>query len=282
MTVIPKDTACYRCIFSAPPPPGAVPSCSQAGVLGVLAGVVGCIQATEAIKFLLGIGDLLVNRLLVYNALKMKFRDVPLRRNRQCPLCGGHPSITELRDEAAPACDLKSAKNNNPPRPDLSESRDTPPMEGNQDALIPSLEGCPTGRVGRLAISKAVFAALLAVAQKAAPLEACGLLAGRDGKATKFYPLTNIDASPEHFSMKPEEQFAAGKDMRRMGLKMLAIWHSHPSSPPRMSEEDLRLAYTPDVVYVILSLAVPQDAALCGYRVTDGVPEQVEIVLENK
>lgn len=112
LTVIPKETACYRCIFSAPPPPGAVPSCSQAGVLGVLAGVVGCIQATEAIKFLLGAGDLLVNRLLVYNALRMKFRDVPLRRNRQCPLCGEHPSITELKDEAAPvACDLRAGAN---------------------------------------------------------------------------------------------------------------------------------------------------------------------------
>lgn len=109
MTVIPGETACYRCVFSTPPPAGAVPSCSQAGVLGVLAGVVGCIQATEAIKFLLSIGDLLTNRLLVYNALKMKFRDVPLRRNRQCPLCGAHPSITELRDEEAPvACDLRA------------------------------------------------------------------------------------------------------------------------------------------------------------------------------
>ena len=109
MTVIPGETACYRCVFSAPPPAGAVPSCSQAGVLGVLAGVVGCIQATEAIKFLLSIGNLLTNRLLVYNALKMKFRDVPLRRNRQCPLCGEHPSITELRDEETPvACDLRA------------------------------------------------------------------------------------------------------------------------------------------------------------------------------
>lgn len=133
----------------------------------------------------------------------------------------------------------------------------------------------------RLAISKPVLAELAATAGKAAPLEACGLLAGRDGKVIKFYPLTNIDASPEHFSMKPEEQFTAVKDMRQMGLKMLAIWHSHPSSPPRMSEEDLRLAYTPDIVYVILSLAVSWDAALYGYRVTNGVPEQVEIAVED-
>jgi len=109
LTVIPGQTACYRCVFSAPPPAGAVPSCSQAGVLGVLAGVIGTIQATEALKHLLGIGELLVNRLLVYNALRMKFRDVSLRRNRQCPLCGEHPSITELRDEEPPvACALRA------------------------------------------------------------------------------------------------------------------------------------------------------------------------------
>lgn len=118
MTVIPGETACYRCVFTAPPPADAVPSCSQAGVLGVLAGVVGCIQATEAVKFLLGIGDLLVNRLWVYNALKMKFREVPLQRNRQCPLCGEQPSITKLRDEEAPlVCDLR-AGGRHPDRPE--------------------------------------------------------------------------------------------------------------------------------------------------------------------
>lgn len=112
MTVIPGKTACYRCIFGAPPPPGTVPSCSQAGVLGVLAGVIGCIQATEAIKFLLGIGDLLTNRLLAYNALSMKFREVSLHRNCHCPLCGEHPSITGLSDEQAPVvCDLRSGGN---------------------------------------------------------------------------------------------------------------------------------------------------------------------------
>lgn len=133
----------------------------------------------------------------------------------------------------------------------------------------------------KLTISRAIWVELVAAAGKAAPLEACGLIAGRDGKATKFYPMTNVDASPEHFSMNPKEQFAAVKDMRQIGLKMLAIWHSHPSSPPRMSEEDLRLAYTSDVVYVILSLAVSWDAALYGYRVTNGVPEQVEIAVKD-
>lgn len=134
----------------------------------------------------------------------------------------------------------------------------------------------------KLTIARAVWVELVAAAGKAAPLEACGLLAGRDGKVTKFYAMTNIDASAEHFRMKPEEQFAAVKDLRRLGLKLLAIWHSHPASPPRMSEEDLRLAYTPDVVYVILSLAVFQGAVLCGYRVTHGVSEQVEIAVAAK
>ena len=107
MTVKPGRTACYRCVFNAPPPAGAVPSCSQAGVLGVLAGVMGTLQATETVKFLLDQGELLTNSLLVYNALKMTFRKVALKPNPTCPLCGENPSITELRDEKQAVCDLK-------------------------------------------------------------------------------------------------------------------------------------------------------------------------------
>ena len=102
MTVLPGKTACYRCIFHSPPPAGAVPSCSEAGVLGALAGVIGLLQATEAIKFLLGVGDLLTNILLVYNALEMGFYKVKVNRNPECPLCGTNPEITELRDEQEP------------------------------------------------------------------------------------------------------------------------------------------------------------------------------------
>lgn len=107
ITVIPGKTTCYRCIFGAPPPAGAVPSCSQAGVLGVLAGVIGTIQATEAIKYILGIGELCTNRLLVYNALKMSFRSVRIDRNTNCPLCGSSPSITELVEGEQAVCDIK-------------------------------------------------------------------------------------------------------------------------------------------------------------------------------
>ncbi len=107
ITILPGQTTCYRCIFSAPPPAGAVPSCSQAGVLGVLAGVIGSLQATEAIKYLLGIGDLLTNTLLTYNALSMEFRRVTLNKNPDCPICGQKPSITALKDEEQTVCDIE-------------------------------------------------------------------------------------------------------------------------------------------------------------------------------
>lgn len=108
-TVIPRRTACYRCLFGGPPPPGMVPSCSQAGVLGGVAGVIGCLQATEALKYLLGVGELLTDRMLVFDALGMSFREVKFKRNARCPICGDNPSITEIRDEEQVACDLKAA-----------------------------------------------------------------------------------------------------------------------------------------------------------------------------
>ncbi len=89
---------CYRCLYAEPPPPGLVPSCAEGGVLGVLPGIVGSIQAIEALKILLGKGDTLVGRLLVFDALKMKFRELKLRKNPECPICGAHPTIRELID----------------------------------------------------------------------------------------------------------------------------------------------------------------------------------------
>ena len=89
---------CYRCLYPEPPPPGMVPSCAEGGVLGVLPGIVGTIQATEILKLALGKGGSLVGRLLLFNALDMKFRELKLRRDPQCPLCGEKPTITELID----------------------------------------------------------------------------------------------------------------------------------------------------------------------------------------
>ena len=102
LTVLPGRSTCCRCVFGAPPPAHTVPSCAQAGVLGVLPGVMGSLQATEAIKYLLGIGDLLTNTLLIYDALTMEFSKVTLKENRRCPLCGEDPEITKLRDEEPP------------------------------------------------------------------------------------------------------------------------------------------------------------------------------------
>jgi molybdopterin/thiamine biosynthesis adenylyltransferase/rhodanese-related sulfurtransferase len=89
---------CYRCLFPQPPPAGSVPNCAEAGVLGVLPGVVGMLQAIEALKLILGLGDSLLDRLLHFDALKMRFREFHLRRDPKCPVCGEHPTITELQD----------------------------------------------------------------------------------------------------------------------------------------------------------------------------------------
>jgi adenylyltransferase/sulfurtransferase len=97
-TVFLPGQGCYRCLFPSPPPPGMVPNCAEAGVLGALTGLVGSVQATEALKYFLGIGESLSSRLLLIDALSMNFREVKLKRNPQCPLCGDNPTITELID----------------------------------------------------------------------------------------------------------------------------------------------------------------------------------------
>ncbi|MDA8272162.1 MAG: molybdopterin-synthase adenylyltransferase MoeB [Deltaproteobacteria bacterium] len=95
---LPEEGPCYRCLFPSPPPPGLVPSCQEAGVLGVLPGVVGAIQANEAIKIILDVGQTLNGRLLIYDALDMKFTEMKLRQDRTCPLCGESPSVFDLID----------------------------------------------------------------------------------------------------------------------------------------------------------------------------------------
>jgi len=93
-----KDGPCYRCLYPEPPPPGLVPSCAEGGVLGILPGLVGVIQATEVIKLILGKGDSLAGRLLLVDALNMRFRELKLRKNPECPVCGANPTITKLID----------------------------------------------------------------------------------------------------------------------------------------------------------------------------------------
>src|SRR5437870_4940097 len=94
----PPHGPCYRCLYPEPPPPGEVPSCAEGGVLGILPGLVGCIQATEAVKLILGKGSPLIGRLLLYDALQMTFQEFKVRRNPKCPVCGDNPSVTKLID----------------------------------------------------------------------------------------------------------------------------------------------------------------------------------------
>ena len=100
-------TACYRCFFKEPPPAGAVPTCSQAGVLGAIAGMLGTIQAAEALKYLLGVGELLTDRLLTFDAKTMNFRTIKVKKRASCEICGDHPTIDHLIDYEQAACDLK-------------------------------------------------------------------------------------------------------------------------------------------------------------------------------
>jgi adenylyltransferase/sulfurtransferase len=93
-----KEGPCYRCLYPEPPPPGLVPSCAEGGVLGVLPGVIGVIQATEALKLIAKIGEPLIGRFLIYDALRMKFRELKLKKDPDCPVCGTHPTVTKLID----------------------------------------------------------------------------------------------------------------------------------------------------------------------------------------
>ncbi|MFN7139077.1 MAG: molybdopterin-synthase adenylyltransferase MoeB [Limisphaerales bacterium] len=116
---------CYRCLYPEPPPPGMVPSCAEGGVLGVLPGIIGCIQATEILKLALGKGSSLVNRLMLYNALDMKFRELKLRRDPKCPICGDNPTIKELIDYEV-FCGIPQepvAANGNPDEVDVQEMK---------------------------------------------------------------------------------------------------------------------------------------------------------------
>ena len=104
MTVLPGKSACYRCVFPKPPPADVVPTCSQAGILGAVAGMLGTIQAAEALKYVLGLGEPLTDALLTFDAKTMDFHKVRLKKQKNCPICGENPTITELRDEEQTVC----------------------------------------------------------------------------------------------------------------------------------------------------------------------------------
>jgi proteasome lid subunit RPN8/RPN11 len=131
-----------------------------------------------------------------------------------------------------------------------------------------------------LKIPASIHDDLIAHAREGFPLEVCGILGGTVETVSAIYRMTNTDASNEHFTMAPAEQFKVVKDLRARGLSMLAIYHSHPETPARPSQEDIRLALTPDVSYVIVSLADPERPDVRSFKINNGSskPEDVFII----
>jgi len=129
-----------------------------------------------------------------------------------------------------------------------------------------------------LKIPNDIYAEIVDQARAEAPIEACGMLAGSEGRVSKLYRMTNADAANDHFMMTPEEQFAVVKDIRAEGLVMLAVYHSHPESPARPSEEDIRLALTGGVIYVIVSL-VDETPVIKGFIIDNGSVTEVPVTV---
>jgi proteasome lid subunit RPN8/RPN11 len=128
-----------------------------------------------------------------------------------------------------------------------------------------------------LKIPERIFKQMVLQGRAVAPVEACGILAGRNGIVVKCFEMTNADNSAEHFTMVPEEQFAVAKDMRAAGLEMAAVYHTHPATPARPSQEDIKLAVMPGAVYVILSLAVPDEPVAKAFAIEDGVVNKLDL-----
>jgi len=134
----------------------------------------------------------------------------------------------------------------------------------------------------RLDIPNHIFEQMTEQARTEAPIEACGILAGTDGRAEKLYRMTNAEERGDHFMMDPKEQFAVVKDIRSSSLELLAIYHSHPETPARPSAEDIRMALTPDVVYVILSLQNGNDPRLKGFYVDNGTVIDIPVEISHR
>ncbi|MDR0747950.1 MAG: M67 family metallopeptidase [Tannerellaceae bacterium] len=127
-------------------------------------------------------------------------------------------------------------------------------------------------------ICQHIIQAIIRQAQDELPHEACGLLAGSGDTVVKQFPMTNIDHSAEHFSFDPREQFHVLNTARKEGLRIIANYHSHPSTPSRPSEEDIRLAYDPDIIYLIVSLAA-EEPVVRAFRIRDGKAKQEDIII---
>lgn len=129
----------------------------------------------------------------------------------------------------------------------------------------------------KLEIPEYIFSDMVEQARAQAPIEACGILAGGEGRVKKLYKMTNAERRRDHFMMEPAEQFAAVKEIRSVSLKILAVYHSHPETPARPSAEDIRFALTPGMVYVIISLLGNNGPVIKGFQIDNGTVKEVPI-----
>ena len=125
-----------------------------------------------------------------------------------------------------------------------------------------------------------IYERMIGQAREGFPLEVCGILGGKGNIVSAIYPMTNTDTSRDHFMMDPREQFSVVKTLRSQELEMLAVYHSHPATPARLSDEDIRLALTPDISYVIVSLADPSALEISSFKISGGrvAPEELQII----
>ncbi|HBB16291.1 MAG TPA: hypothetical protein DCZ97_04545 [Syntrophus sp. (in: bacteria)] len=132
-----------------------------------------------------------------------------------------------------------------------------------------------------LQIPMSIYERMIEQAREGVPFEVCGILGGKDGVVSVIYPMTNTDASRDHFMMEPREQFSVVKVLRSQELEMLAVYHSHPETPARLSDEDLRLALTPGISYVIVSLADPSAPEVRSFKISGGKVGSEKLIIVN-
>jgi molybdopterin/thiamine biosynthesis adenylyltransferase/rhodanese-related sulfurtransferase len=148
-----QEGACYRCLYPEPPPPGLVPSCAEGGILGVLPGIVGCIQASETIKLLIGGAEPLINRLLVFDAWQMKFQELKFAKDPDCPVCGRHPTVTELIDYEQ-FCGLKKPEEE--PVPEMNAVELKKRLDAGENIRIIDVRQPHELNIGKLPGTKAI------------------------------------------------------------------------------------------------------------------------------
>ncbi len=263
-TFIPYEGPCYRCLYPTPPPPELAPGCSVAGVLGVVPGIMGLLQANEVLKLLLGLGTTLSGRLVLFDALETEFTELHLRRDPACPVCSDEARAAREAGRPLPVPGNAAAASG----PDWR-------VHAGRAALSVGHPGPPAVR-----LSPAIVGAITDQARAEAPLEACGLVVGsRDaadgGEALRYVACRNEAASPVRYSVHPDDLYRVTVGADDAGEAIWGIVHSHPRSPAIPSLTDIGRAFYPAALYILVSLS--DEPALRAWRIVDGVRHEVAL-----